>query len=99
MATTVQGSITTTTWGSVNGQEIKKFTLRNRAHQEVDVITYGATLTAIRTPDKEGNIADVVLGFDNIEGTIIRITHLYETVFDKMLTLSNRVYYHYVACS
>ncbi|XP_077276504.1 galactose mutarotase isoform X1 [Temnothorax americanus] len=68
MAATVQGSITATTWGSLNGQEIKKFTLRNEACQEVDVITYGATVTAIRTPDKEGNIADIVLGFDNIEG-------------------------------
>lgn len=73
MATTVQGSITSTNWGSVNGQEIKKFTLRNGASQEVDVITYGATLTAIRTPDKEGNIADVVLGFDNIEGIVITV--------------------------
>ncbi|XP_011686021.1 PREDICTED: aldose 1-epimerase isoform X2 [Wasmannia auropunctata] len=61
-------SITTTTWGSVNGQEVKKFTLKNRASQEVDVITYGATLTAIRTPDKKGNVGDVLLGFDNIEG-------------------------------
>ncbi|XP_012525518.1 galactose mutarotase isoform X2 [Monomorium pharaonis] len=68
MAATTQNSITTTTWGSVNGQEIKKFMLRNGANQEVDVITYGATVTAIRTPDKVGNVADVVLGFDNIEG-------------------------------
>ncbi|KAL0127223.1 hypothetical protein PUN28_005491 [Cardiocondyla obscurior] len=60
--------ISTTTWGTVNGQEIKKFTLKNNACQEVDVITYGATLTAIRTPDKKGNVADVMLGFDNIEG-------------------------------
>lgn len=58
----------TTSWGSVNGQEIKKFTLRNKVGQEVDVVTYGATVTAIRTPDKQNNIADVVLGFDNVEG-------------------------------
>lgn len=68
MAAMAQKSITTTTWGSVNGKEIKKFTLKNAACQEVDVITYGATVTAVRTPDKEGNVADVVLGFDNIEG-------------------------------
>lgn len=68
MAATVQGSVTAITWGFVNNREIKKFTLRNEVHQEVDVITYGAIVTAIRTPDKEGNIADVVLGFDNIEG-------------------------------
>ncbi|KAL6430798.1 hypothetical protein ACFW04_006963 [Cataglyphis niger] len=54
-------------WGFVNGQEIVKYTLTNSNNQEVDVVTYGATITAIRTPDKEGNIADVVLGFDNVE--------------------------------
>ncbi|XP_018310498.1 aldose 1-epimerase isoform X3 [Mycetomoellerius zeteki] len=68
MAAIARGSITSTTWGSVNGQEIKKFTLRNEACQEVEVITYGAAVTNIRTPDRKGNIADVVLGFDNIEG-------------------------------
>lgn len=68
MSMATKRSIITTTWGSVDGQEIKKFTLRNEACQEVDVITYGAAVTAIRTPDKEGNVEDVVLGFDNIEG-------------------------------
>jgi len=70
-ATMPQGkaeSITAESWGFINDQEIKKFTLKNNAGQEVDVITYGATVTAIRTPDKEGHIADVVLGFDNIQG-------------------------------
>lgn len=67
-----QGSITTTTWGTVDGQEVKKFTLRNKVGQEVDIVTYGATVTAVRTPDKDGIIADVVLGFDNIEGIFVK---------------------------
>lgn len=76
MAAIARGSITSTTWGSVNGQEIKKFTLRNEACQEVEVITYGAAVTNIRTPDRKGNIADVVLGFDNIEGIFIIFTYM-----------------------
>lgn len=67
MAETGERSITMVKWGSVNGQEIEKYTLTNSNNQEVDVVTYGATVIAIRTPDKEGNIADVVLGFDNVE--------------------------------
>ncbi|XP_048506153.1 uncharacterized protein LOC105691574 isoform X3 [Athalia rosae] len=55
-------------WGSVNGQVVEKFTMKNAHGLEVDVLSYGATIQAIRTPDKHGNIADVVLGFDNIEG-------------------------------
>lgn len=67
----VQGTITMTTWGMVNGQEVKKFTLKNKVGQEVDVVTYGATVTAIKTPDKHGNIEDVVLGFDKVEGIFV----------------------------
>ncbi|XP_076753985.1 galactose mutarotase [Xylocopa sonorina] len=59
--------ISVTAWGSINGQSVEKYTLRNNAGQEVDIVTYGATITSIRTPDKQGNIADVVLGYDCIE--------------------------------
>ncbi|XP_017764406.1 PREDICTED: aldose 1-epimerase [Eufriesea mexicana] len=59
--------IIVTKWGSINGRSIEKYTLKNKAGQEVDIITYGATITSVRTPDKLGNIADVVLGFDNVE--------------------------------
>ncbi|CAK9832034.1 Galactose mutarotase [Anthophora retusa] len=60
--------ITVAKWGSIGERSIEKYTLKNKAGQEVDIITYGATITSIRTPDKQGNIADVVLGFDNVEG-------------------------------
>lgn len=62
--------ITASNWGHVDGQSIEKYTLKNEAGQEVDIVTYGATITSIRTPDKQGNIADIVLGFDNVEGII-----------------------------
>ncbi|XP_076646195.1 galactose mutarotase isoform X1 [Halictus rubicundus] len=68
MGPTCEQSIKVTKWGSVDGQTVEKYTLQNKAGQEVDIITYGATITSIRTPDKQGNIADIVLGFDNIEG-------------------------------
>lgn len=57
-------------WGAVDGVKVKKFTLRNANKQEVDVISYGAIIAAIRTPDKAGNIDDVACGFDNIEGKV-----------------------------
>lgn len=63
-------TITSEPWGSVENQEVEKFTLKNGHGFEVDVLSYGATIRAIRTPDKHGNVADVVLGFDNIEGKI-----------------------------
>lgn len=55
-------------WGCIGNRSIEKYTLKNKVGQEVDIITYGATITSIRIPDKYGNIADIVLGFDSIEG-------------------------------
>ncbi|XP_015115177.1 aldose 1-epimerase isoform X2 [Diachasma alloeum] len=68
MAQTQASEITMKSWGTVDGKEVKMFTLKNQNHQEVDILNYGATIRAVRTPDKKGKVADVVLGFDNIEG-------------------------------
>jgi len=64
-------TIETEEWGSIDDREITKFILKNQAQQEVHVITYGATVTAIKTPNKDKEIEDVVLGFDDINGIFI----------------------------
>lgn len=51
-----------------SGESIAAFTLRNAAGASVEVITYGAIVTALRVPDRAGRLADVVLGFDRLEG-------------------------------
>ena len=43
------------------------FTLRNSNGLEVEVISYGGIITSLRVPDREGNLADVTLGFDSLE--------------------------------
>ena len=40
------------------GKDVYKHTLSNDAGMEVDVINYGAIVTAIRTPDRKGNPGD-----------------------------------------
>lgn len=46
--------------------EIKRFTWKNSNRIQVQVITFGATITSVRYPNKKGIIEDVVLGFDEI---------------------------------
>ena len=53
-----------------DGQAVDKYTLTNRNGMEVDVITFGARVQSIMAPDKDGKMADVVLGFDNVQGYI-----------------------------
>lgn len=47
---------------------VKAFTWKNRNNVEVEVITFGATITRIITPDHEGKLDDIVMGFDNMAG-------------------------------
>lgn len=48
--------------------EIQRYTWTNKNGMSVQVISYGAIITSIKVPDRDGNVEDVVLGFDNIQG-------------------------------
>ncbi|WP_262927247.1 aldose epimerase family protein [Phytohalomonas tamaricis] len=51
-----------------NGAQVEKYTLTNSHGMKVGIITYGGVVQSIEVPDKDGELADVVLGFDNLEG-------------------------------
>lgn len=51
-----------------DGRGVELFTLKSGHGIEVSVMTYGAIITSIRTPDRSGQIADVALGFDSLSG-------------------------------
>lgn len=50
-----------------DGETVELYTLRNNSGMEVDIITYGGRITSLKVPDKDGNMENVVLGFDNIK--------------------------------
>jgi aldose 1-epimerase len=54
-------------WGDLDGDRVQRFTLRNGNGMEVDLCDYGAMVTSVRVPDRNGISVDVVLGFDSIE--------------------------------
>ena len=54
-------------FGNINGRPVERFTLANRSIA-VSAISYGGIITSIDAPDRNGEIADVVLGFDALEG-------------------------------
>ena len=49
-----------------DGTTVEKYTLRNASGASAEIITYGGIITALRVPDREGKLADVVLGFDTL---------------------------------
>ncbi len=51
-----------------DGTPVEVFTLTNSNGVEVRAITYGGIIISLRTPDKNGKLGDIVLGFDTLDG-------------------------------
>ncbi|HEY8903943.1 MAG TPA: aldose epimerase family protein [Chthoniobacterales bacterium] len=60
-------TISVTPFGKTqSGAPVDLYRLSNGFGMEVDLINFGATITAIRVPDREGRQADVALGYDTV---------------------------------
>lgn len=67
--TTQRAGVTRAPFGQLpDGRPVELFTLMNKHGVEVRAMTYGAIITSIRTPDRRGAPADIVLGFDSLSG-------------------------------
>lgn len=59
-------SITSKDFGSTGEGEAKLYTLTNANGMVVDITNYGGIITKIIVPDKNGEMADVALGFNTL---------------------------------
>lgn len=50
-----------------DGTVIDQYSLTNVNRVKVNIINYGGIITSILVPDKNGNLGDIVLGYDNLE--------------------------------
>jgi len=55
-------------FGAIDGKEVYQFKLTNQNNVSVAILNYGGTITSINVPDKNGQMGDVVLGFDSLSG-------------------------------
>ncbi len=51
-----------------DGKDVEIYTLKSSKGLVAKVMTRGATLVQLHVPDKDGNAADVILGFDDVAG-------------------------------
>jgi aldose 1-epimerase len=49
------------------GEAVEAFTLTNAHGLELRAATYGGTILSLSVPDRDGRVADVVLGHDSLE--------------------------------
>ena len=55
---------------TINGKKTDLYILRNRLGYEVAITNYGGAIVAIMVPDKDGKVANVIQGHDNIQDVI-----------------------------
>ena len=59
-------------WGTREAIDVLQITLKNKHGMEVTLISIGATIQAIKVPDKSGRVDDVVLGYDSLDGYLTK---------------------------
>ena len=56
---------------TAEGQEVYLYTLENSNGMNAEVTNFGANLVNLLVPDAKAEVADVVLGFDDVEGYMV----------------------------
>ena len=54
-------------WGMADGKPVDLYRLKNENGVVARISTYGATVTELHCPDRDGQLADVVLGFEELD--------------------------------
>ncbi len=65
---TEQSSLVKTSFGEIDDQPVALYTIGFANGLKAEVSTYGLILTSLLVPDKHGNMGDIVLGYDHLEG-------------------------------
>ena len=67
---TDSGLLRTNFQTEVGGKKTDLYTLRNKNNMEVCITNFGGRIVSVMVPDKDGQMRDVVLGFDSIQDYI-----------------------------
>ena len=79
----------------VDGKKTDLFTLRNKNNMEVCVTNFGGRIVSVMVPDKDGQMRDVVLGFDSIQDYVSLLILVPASVVTQ--TVSIKVDSHWTA--
>lgn len=62
-------TIRKTKFGEFNGFDVSLYTLKNET-LEISITNYGGIITHLKAPDKNGNMEDIVLGYDDLDSYV-----------------------------
>src|SRR4051794_29795956 len=61
-------SVSRSSYATLPEGAVEQFVLKNANGLEVGIINYGGIVTFIKTPDRNGKMEDITLGFDDLNG-------------------------------
>jgi aldose 1-epimerase len=67
-------------FGRVGETNVQIYTLTNVHGIEARIMTYGATLVSLKTPDRAGNLKNIILGFDSLDPYVAGVPYFGATV-------------------
>jgi aldose 1-epimerase len=96
---TKPAAIAKTKYGKVDDKDVDLYTLTNAKGLVLKVTTYGTIITELHVPDRNGKLADIVHGFDDLEGYLKKNPYFGATVGrianrikDAKFTLEGKTY-------
>jgi aldose 1-epimerase len=74
------GAIRKAPFGRAGEQPVEIYTLTNIHGIEARIMTYGATIVSLKTPDRAGQMKNIVLGFDTLQPYLAGVPYFGATV-------------------
>jgi aldose 1-epimerase len=65
---------------TADGKEVSLYVLKNKNGVEATITNYGGTLVSLKAPDRKGNLGDVLLGYDDLNGYVTGTSYIGATV-------------------
>jgi aldose 1-epimerase len=92
-------AIAKTKYGTVDDKNVELYTLTNAKGLVLKVTNYGTIITELHVPDRNGKLADIVHGFDNLDAYLKKTPYFGATVGrianrikDAKFTLEGKTY-------
>jgi aldose 1-epimerase len=67
-------------FGRSGEEQVEIYTLTNAHGMEARIMTYGAAIVSLKTPDRRGRLENIVLGFDELETYLTGVPYYGATV-------------------
>src|SRR6267154_2105270 len=80
LAAAAQGAVIAELLGWVGDEKVEIYTLTNAHGIEARIMTYGASIVSLKTPDRRGRLKNIVLGFDELKTYLAGVPYYVATV-------------------